>query len=276
MTRHGKRVSSSGEEQALRQFVAGLAGGGMEARKQPECLEHMAAQVLSRIPSGADMGPEDLVAALVQKLLDGRQRAGPGALEALLEVGSLRGVLAHRMKQIASENVPGRSLRRELKGHVRRALQRLLPGAPAQRPETLLVHGRYCAERVHAAVTWALAQGVQPALPEVVRFLLAEYGLGVSYLEIESAPALPICADAEALVLARELRAHLGHQEARLVGRQLGGATLRELSEESGRKKTALHSHLHRLGAEVVAYVRASGSDPGAARAALRLLAEAA
>ncbi|MCI0569719.1 MAG: hypothetical protein L0Y66_03125 [Myxococcaceae bacterium] len=276
MTRNRKRVSSGEEEQELRQFVAGLSGGCMEPREQPECLEHMAARVLSRIPSGADMGPDDLVAALVQRLLDGRQRSGPGALEALLEVDSLRGVLEYRMKQIASENDPGRSFRRELRAHVRRVLWRPLSGATAQRPETLLVHGRYRAERVRAAVAWALAQGVQPSLPELVRFLLAEYGLGVSYVEIESAPDLPICMDAEALVLARELRAHLGYQQARLVGRQLGGATLRELSEESGRKMTALHSHLHRLEAEVVAYVRASGSDPVAARAALRLLAEAA
>ncbi|MCI0572058.1 MAG: hypothetical protein L0Y66_14990 [Myxococcaceae bacterium] len=275
MAREGKRVSRSGVEQSLREFVSGLAGTGVASRWSSS-LERLAARVLSRVPAGRDVEPQDLVGELVVRLLDARRRNGPGELEALLAVGSLRGVLMHRLAQLASERVPGRSLRRELKGHVRRALTTLRPGLGARRPEALLVQGRYSAARVRAAVAWALAQDVPPVERELVARLVEEYALGVAHVGLEEAAALTAGGDAEAPVLARALCARLGRQGARLVGRQLGGATLRELSEESGRKMTALHTHLHRLGAEVVTYVRASGADPGASRAALQLLAEAA
>jgi hypothetical protein len=279
MVREGKRVrGGSSGEQDLRQFIRGLKTGGREALEAPKALVALAAHVLDGVPAGRDLEPGDLVSALVERLLEARERQGGQALEVLLGTVSVRGVLRARLRQLASEHVPGRSLRKELAVHVRASLASPVPRGPARRPEALLVDGRYRAAHVRAAVAWALAEGAPREERGLVAFLLREYALGVTHVEADEAEAREDegAVPADAAVLARELCTHLGAEGAQLVAGRLAGDTLQELCAKSGRKLTAVHSQVGRLEAQVADFVRASGAGVPQARGALRMLALAA
>lgn len=265
------------EELSLRHFISHLAG---ESRKRPplaevpEHLHRLAGQVLRRVPVDGQLDGEDLVALLLLRLLEQKRRRGARVLEALVEdqVRSLGAVLRHRMRQIATEYVPGRKVRRELRVHIRAALER--PGrGPARRPESLQVGDRYSARLVAQAVRWLLAEDVKPELRELERELIAEFNLGTHHVPFDSAPALQSHEPgAEVVITARALRTVLGEERMQLLGRRLAGSTIEELAKEEGRGLATIHEHLRRAEEVTGAFFADSEVSPRTARASLELL----
>jgi hypothetical protein len=277
MSHEGKGLSVVSKEQELRAFVEGLTESASVHIEPPACLLQLAERVLARFHVDSSLGPEDLVSLLVMRLLEPDADKGETSVEALLgaQVKSLCAVLRHRLQQVASEQVPGRSLRKELRAHVKRALQ-VGVGAGGTRPDALLVEGRYAFARVRAAVAWAVGEGMVVAQERaLVDFLLREYLLGVEQVPVE--PELLGHEDgqerAEAPGLAQALCVQLGAREARLVARKLGGATLKELAQEEGRGLTTVFEQLRRSEAELARCARRSGASVATTRAALRLMA---
>ena len=277
MSHEGKGLSAVSKEQELRAFVEGLTESASAHMEPPACLVQLAERVLARFHVDACIGAEDLVSLLVMRLLEPDGESGETGVDALLGAGvqSLYAVLRHRLQQVAAEQVPGRSLRKELRAHVKRALQEGRLGK-GKRPDALLVDGRYAFARVRAAVAWAVGEGLAPAQERaLVDCLLREYQLGVEQVCVE--PELLGHEDgqerAEAPVLAHVLCAHLGPREARLVGRKLGGATLKELAQEEGRGLTTVFEQLRRSETELARCARRSGASVATTRAALRLMA---
>lgn len=279
MVRDGKCVrSGSVVEHSLRRFVAGLRDASKGTVAAPPGLAALARHVLASVPAERYMDPEDLVSELVERLLDARRRHGARVVEELLAVDSVQRVLRERLRRIASEHVPGRSLRKELRVHVLQALASPRPVRAVRRPEAILVDGRYRSAEVRAAVHWALAMGTPPEERALVSCLLHEFALGVTQVDAGHADARADegAVPADSAVLARDLCARLGAEGARLVGSRLAGATLQELCARTGRKLTAVHTQVGRLEAELIDFVRASGAGMSQARGALRMLATAA
>lgn len=279
MSHEGTGVSEGSQQAQLVAFIQGLSSPGARQVPPPTCLVRLAAGVLGRQRADTGLSPEDLVSMLVVRLLEAQERSGETPAELLLADGvhSLAGVLRHRLGQLAAEGRPGRSLRKELAVHVRRALEEGTGKQRASRPELLLVDGRYAYARVRAVVAWALELGEVTADEKaLVTFLLREYGLELEWVEAEPEALGHEDAreSAEAPALVRVLYQQLGTRGLHLVGAKLRGETLKEMAQAEGRGLTTVFEHLRRSEAELTRCVRASGATVGTARAALRLLAE--
>lgn len=279
---------SDPEELALRSFLSYLAREGRRPlwlTDVPRQLNRLAVKVLRSVPVAGQLDDGDLVGLLLIRLLEQKERRGPEAIEELLgeNVRSLGAVLRHRMRQIATEYVPGRKLRRELRVHVRAALEDPRAGL-ACRPESLLVGERYSAACVAQAVRWLLSEDVPPDVRELERHLVAEFNLGTEHVAFEAAPdgsgrtrdpsasLVGGHADAEAVVTARALRTLLGEERSRLLGRRLGGSTIQELARQENAGLATIHERLRRAEEVTGAYFSEAEVSPRIARESLRLL----
>lgn len=230
----------------------------------------MAESVLAQVP-GCGMSAEDLVSELTVRLLE---RAGRGDPALGAGVRNVRAVLRHRLRQIASEHAPSRSMLKELGVHVREVLKGGLP-PPAPRPDALESQGRLQRDKVRQAIGWAIAVEDAPADPRgLTRWLAREYSLLSEPLPLE---ALATVGRADpgvgALRLARRLAARLGHEETEVLQLKLAGAPLREIAGRLSCSVSTACARMQQLQEEIAQEVRAADAPVGQVRDAFRLLA---
>lgn len=209
----------------------------------------------------------DVVGAIWVRLLDIRRRSSTQWTNLLaLEEGPLRATLGRMAVNAVLDQDPQRRPLRALAQVVAGVLGEGVPVVAAP-PSSLTSGERFCRDSVAHAVAWAKVQADAPAHAPypLARYLMAHYGLGRSIPvddTLEPASSAPSPSDLaerrdHARTVLATLQLRLAPDEASALGLHLEGATLQDIAQDLGCKRTKAHGLATRARREAATVVEA-------------------